>query len=75
MIAAEAHLPVVPIAISGTRAMMRPGHGAVIRGGTVGLIVGEPITPAGQGWPAAVALERAARAVIAEHCGEPDLAG
>lgn len=73
VIAARAGCPVVPVAISGTRAMMWPDHGTIIRRGAIHLVVGEPIPPAGDGWDAATALERAARAVIAEHCGEPDL--
>ncbi|NMH99178.1 AMP-binding protein [Pseudonocardia acidicola] len=73
VIAASAGLPVVPVAISGTRAMMWPDHGAIIRRGAVHLAVGEPITATDGGWDAAVAVERTARSVIAEHCGEPDL--
>ncbi|ETT27385.1 AMP-dependent synthetase and ligase [Rhodococcus rhodochrous ATCC 21198] len=72
VIAARAGLPVVPVAITGTRAMMWPDHGRIIHRGAIHLAVGEPILPSGDGWDAAVALERAARAVIAEHCGEPD---
>lgn len=72
-IAAHAGLPVVPIAIRGTRDMMRPDHGALIRRGHIRLLVDEPISPAGTGWGAAVALEHQARAAIARDCGEPDL--
>ncbi|HET9117401.1 MAG TPA: AMP-binding protein, partial [Pseudonocardiaceae bacterium] len=73
VIAASAGLPVVPVAITGTRAMMWPDHGALIHHGAIQLVVGEPIIPSGDGWEAAVALERAARSAIANHCGEPDL--
>jgi 1-acyl-sn-glycerol-3-phosphate acyltransferase len=73
IIAASAGLPVVPVAITGTRAMMWPGHGALIHRGPIQLVVGEPIIPSGDGWEAAMALERAACSVIANHCGEPDL--
>ncbi|WP_454197354.1 AMP-binding protein [Nocardia sp. Marseille-Q1738] len=72
MIAAKEGLPVVPVAISGTRAMMWPDHGAIIRRGAIHFVVGEAILPAGDGWDAAIGLERAARAAIAEHCREPD---
>ncbi|QRE81453.1 AMP-binding protein [Rhodococcus ruber] len=72
VIAARAGLPVVPVAITGTRAMMWPEHGRIIHRGAVHLVVGEPILPSGDSWDAAVALGRAARAVIAAHCGEPD---
>ncbi|GAA5107912.1 AMP-binding protein [Haloechinothrix salitolerans] len=73
VIAAHAHQPVVPVAISGTRAMMRPDHGTVIHRGAIHLVVGEPLHPTGTGWDAAVALEHAARTAIADHCDEPDL--
>ncbi len=72
VIAAKAGLPVVPVAIAGTRAMMWPDHGTIIRRGAIHFVVGEGISPAGDGWDAAIGLERAARAVIAENCGEPD---
>ncbi|MGW3485571.1 lysophospholipid acyltransferase family protein, partial [Rhodococcus indonesiensis] len=72
VIAARAGLPVVPVAITGTRAMMWPDHGRIIHRGAVHLVVGAPILPSGDSWDAAVALERAARAVIAAQCGEPD---
>ncbi|MFZ2177181.1 MAG: AMP-binding protein [Rhodococcus sp. (in: high G+C Gram-positive bacteria)] len=72
VVAAEAGLPVVPVAISGSRAMMWPDHGTVIRRGAIHLVVGDPLVPDGHGWDAATALERAARASIARHCGEPD---
>ncbi|MGH4007149.1 MAG: hypothetical protein ACRDTH_03090 [Pseudonocardiaceae bacterium] len=73
MIAASAGLPVVPVAVSGTRAMMWPDHGLLIHRGALQLVVGEPIVLAGDGWDAVMALERAARSVIANRCGEPDL--
>ncbi|MBF6221117.1 AMP-binding protein [Nocardia abscessus] len=72
VIAATAGIPVVPVAISGTRAMMWPDHGPIIRRGAIHFVVGGAILPAGDGWNAASDLERAARAVIAEHCREPD---
>lgn len=73
IIAASAGLPVVPVAITGTRAMMWPDHGVLIHHGAIQLVVGAPIIPVGDGWEAAMALERAARSAIANHCGEPDL--
>ncbi|WP_040786422.1 AMP-binding protein [Nocardia pneumoniae] len=72
LIAAKAGLPIVPVAVSGTRAMMWPDHGMIIRRGAIHFVVGEAILAAGDGWDAAVGLERAARAAIAEHCREPD---
>ncbi|WP_040796564.1 AMP-binding protein [Nocardia higoensis] len=72
VIAARAGIPVAPVAISGTRAIMWPDHGTIIRRGAIHLVVGEAILPAGDGWDAAIGLERGARAAIVGHCGEPD---
>ena len=71
--AANSGRPIVPIAIAGTRAIMPPERALVLHRGVVHLTVGEPIVPTGTGWDAAVASEHAARAAIAERCGEPDL--
>jgi 1-acyl-sn-glycerol-3-phosphate acyltransferase len=71
LIAANAGLPVVPVSIAGSRATVPRAR--VVRRGVVRIAVGEPIVPAGTGWDAAVATERAARASIAKRCGEPDL--
>ena len=73
LIAANSGRPIVPIAIAGTRAIMSPERALVLHRGVVHLTVGEPIVPTGTGWDAAVASEHAARAAIAERCGEPDL--
>jgi 1-acyl-sn-glycerol-3-phosphate acyltransferase len=73
VIAATTGRPLVPIAIRGSRSMLRPGHRFVRRGG-VHVIVTDPLVPAGADWEAAVELERAARIAILRRCGEPDLA-
>lgn len=70
--AAESHRPVVPLAIRGTRSMLRPGH-RFTRRGSVHVVVGEPILAEGEGWLAAVHLGREARQFVLGHCGEPDL--
>jgi 1-acyl-sn-glycerol-3-phosphate acyltransferase len=67
----EAGRPVLPVGIRGTRSMLRPGH-RFVRRGALSVVVGEPIVPTGRGWPAAVRLERGARAAILRSCGEPD---
>jgi 1-acyl-sn-glycerol-3-phosphate acyltransferase len=72
--AAEAMAPVVPVAIRGTRSMLRPGRRLVHRG-PVEIEVGPPITPTDRGWHAAVRLQQQARALVLEHCGEPAVAG
>ncbi len=70
--AAEAGTPVVPVAIRGTRSMLR-SETWLPRRGPVEVTVGSPIHPEGTGWQAAVKLRDAAREEILRHCGEPDL--
>jgi acyl carrier protein len=74
--AAQTRVPVVPIAIRGTRTVLR-GDQWFPRHGPVTVFIGEPImTPpdAGSDFAAALRLRDAAREYILEHCGEPDLA-
>ncbi|MFQ5756668.1 MAG: lysophospholipid acyltransferase family protein, partial [Acidiferrobacterales bacterium] len=70
--AAEAGVPVVPITIRGTRAIV-PAETAFPRHGAISVIVGAPIFPQGQDWSAAIALRDAARTEILDRSGEPDL--
>ena len=72
-VAAEAGIPVVPIAITGTRSVLRDGSWFPHRG-ALAVVVSPPIAPQGSDWGAAVKLRDAARAEILRHCGEPDLA-
>jgi 1-acyl-sn-glycerol-3-phosphate acyltransferase len=77
--AAKAQLPVVPVAIRGTRSILRsdswfPHHG------TITVTIGQPITPeAGaektpeNAWAAALKLRDATHSHILRYCGEPDL--
>ncbi len=69
--AVEANLPVVPVALTGTRSILR-GDQWFPRRGAVVVSVGAPIRPAGSDWGAAIRLRDAARAEILRHCGEPD---
>lgn len=71
--AAEAGVPIVTVTLRGTRNKLRCHQWFVRRGG-VSVIVGEPISPQGRDWSAAVALRDAARREILRRCGEPDLA-
>ena len=73
--AVESEVPVVPIAIRGTRSMLRAGSWWPRRGAIV-LTVGEPLRPDHDldPWKAAVKLREAARDHILRHCGESDLA-
>ncbi|AFM18009.1 acyl-CoA synthetase (AMP-forming)/AMP-acid ligase II [Mycolicibacterium chubuense NBB4] len=70
--AAQSGVPIVPVAIRGTREMLRPEH-HFPRRGSVAIAVGEPIQPLGTDWTAAVGLQCAARDVILRLSGEPDV--
>jgi 1-acyl-sn-glycerol-3-phosphate acyltransferase len=77
--AAETNTPVVPIAIRGTRSILRadswfPRHGAIT------VFVGEPIYPDAMGaeagesaWTRGLKIRDRARREILRYCGEPDL--
>jgi 1-acyl-sn-glycerol-3-phosphate acyltransferase len=77
--ALEAGAPVVPIALRGTRSMLR-GDSWFPRSGAIGVTIGQPIdaagvrAEAGDFWKAALRLRDEARAHILRYCGEPDLA-
>lgn len=72
VIAARASVPVLPVAIAGTRSILR-GDGTFARRGRVRIRVHPAITPTGNDWNAAVALHSAARSAILEACAEHDL--
>ena len=71
--AAEAGVPVVPIAIRGVRAILRD-ESWLLRRGAAFLFVDAPIDPHGKDWSAAVRLRNEARASILRNTGEPDVA-
>jgi len=71
--AAEAGVAVVPVALRGTRAILRADQWFPRRA-AVSVTIGAPILPAGRDWAAAVRLRNAARAYILSHAREPDLA-
>ncbi|MFT7824603.1 MAG: AMP-binding protein [Sulfurimonas sp.] len=78
-IAAEANVPVIPIAIRGTRSILRSGswfphHGSIT------IKIGKPIDPKKikaktdkKEWDIAIGLRDQSREFILQHCGEPDL--
>ena len=72
--AAEARVPIVPVAIRGTRSILR-GDQWFPRRGAVQVTIGAPIMPRGSDWSAAVAARDAVRTQILRLVGEPDLAG
>jgi 1-acyl-sn-glycerol-3-phosphate acyltransferase len=71
--AASGGATVVPVAIRGTRSLLRAGQW-LPRRGVVQIIVGVPIVPEGSDWAAAAQLRDRSRAAILAACGEPDLA-
>lgn len=73
VVAAQTGVPLVPMAIGGTRSILRSGQWFPRRG-RVSVTIGEPIVPPGSDWTAAIALRDVARAQILQYCGEPDLA-
>jgi 1-acyl-sn-glycerol-3-phosphate acyltransferase len=62
--------PVLPIALRGSRQVLRDTT-VLAKPGRVTLTVCPPISPSGDGWQEILRLRDAARASIAEHCGEP----
>jgi 1-acyl-sn-glycerol-3-phosphate acyltransferase len=72
LVAARAEVPLVPVGIRGTRAMLPPGRYGV-RPGRVEVIVEEPIRAAGASWSDAIALRRDARTALLRASGEPDI--
>jgi 1-acyl-sn-glycerol-3-phosphate acyltransferase len=81
--AVEAGVPLVPVAMRGTRSMLRDGHW-LLRRTLLSVTVCPPILPGGKpregqlrkgrAFAAAVALRDRARAVLLPLVGEPDLA-
>jgi 1-acyl-sn-glycerol-3-phosphate acyltransferase len=74
VVAANTGIPVVPVAICGTRSILRDGQWWPRRG-AVKITFGAPLLPVTDtrdAFAAAVVLRDAARAHILRHCGEPD---
>jgi 1-acyl-sn-glycerol-3-phosphate acyltransferase len=74
--AAQARVAVIPVAIRGTRSVLRAGQW-LPRRGLIVVTIGTPIQPpadAPDDFAAAVRLADAARAEILRHCGESDAA-
>ena len=79
-VAAQAGAPVIPVAIRGTRSILRsesrfPQHGSI------SVDIGPPIEPAefiqeaeADTWRVAIGMRDRTREFILRHCGEPDLA-
>ena len=70
--AVETGTPVVPVAIRGTRAVLRDKTW-IPRPGPIAFEIGAPIAPAGSEWRDVVALRDQVADYVAERCGEPRL--
>jgi len=73
-VAAQAGIPVVPLALRGVRSVLRD-ETWYPRRSPIAVTVGTPIAPDGADWNATLRLRDRTRAEILRHCGEPDLAG
>lgn len=74
VVAANTGIPVVPVAICGTRSILRDGQWCPRRG-AITITFGAPLLPGRDvldAFAAAVVLRDDARAHILRHCGEPD---
>jgi acyl carrier protein len=71
-VAAQAGVPVVPVALRGVRSVLRDGTWYARRA-PVAVTLSAPIAPEGADWSAAVRLRDRVRAEILKRCGEPDL--
>ena len=77
-VASDANVPIIPVAIRGTRSILRCDSWFP-RYGSITLTIGAPIEPSSLGdkktssWERSVALRDEARTFILTHCGEPDL--
>ncbi len=70
--ATDTGLPVVPLALRGTRHVMR-GEWRLPRPGIIHMTVGEPVVPDGADMAAVVRLRERVAGAIAAACGEPRL--
>ncbi len=69
-VAVETGTPVCPIAIRGTREVLRPAQWLPKRG-PLGVIIGKPISPEGKDWGEILRLRDAIKAEIIRTSGEP----
>jgi len=69
--AAKAGVPVLPVALSGTREILR-GDSRLPAPGGARARIGPAIAPGGRGWEQAVRLRDETRAYLLHHCGEQD---
>jgi 1-acyl-sn-glycerol-3-phosphate acyltransferase len=70
--AVETGTPVVPVAIRGSRSVLR-GDDYFVRRGAIDVVIGEVQRVEGEDFSAAIALRDATRRELLPHCGEADL--
>jgi 1-acyl-sn-glycerol-3-phosphate acyltransferase len=71
VVAAHTGAPIIPVALTGTRSLLRAGEWLPRRSEIV-IVVGAPITTAEHDWEAVLALRDAARRAILARVFEPD---
>ena len=71
-IATEASLPICPVAMQGTRVILRDVE-LLMRPGFIKVTICPPIQPLGKEWREVTQLRSAVRAEIIKYCGEPSL--
>jgi fatty-acyl-CoA synthase len=71
-VAVDAQKPVCPIAIHGTRQILRDRE-YLAKPKLIDVTIGAPLIPEGSDWQEMTRLKNLAHAEIAEHCGEPTL--
>lgn len=69
-VAVDAHVAVCPIALQGTRRILRDNE-KLMQPGRIMVTVSPPIQPQGNEWQDVINLRREIREVIARDCGEP----
>ncbi len=69
-VAAETSTPICPIAIRGTRSILR-GDSYLPKPGSIKITIGKPIYPKNTDWNEILRLHSLVRSEIAKHCGEP----
>ena len=72
VVATRTNAKVVPVTSKGTRSVLREGA-LFPRRGNLSVTIGQPLTPDGSDFDAAIGLRDAARAEILMTCGKPDL--
>jgi 1-acyl-sn-glycerol-3-phosphate acyltransferase len=69
--AARAGAPILPVALSGTREILR-GNSRLPAPGRVRVLIGPAMHPGGGDWEQAARLRDEARGFVLRHCAEPD---